>query len=179
MVERRNILMGKHLEVVVSTIGEGWGVKAKVDIEADTCLREYKGERIEGTAQDCLTGRRDKVLCIEGRGADSRTGRGVWVDGGRRGNILSRINAHPRLEDCDLIIHLDDGTPRVYTRWEVKAGTKLALFYGVYYLLLPSPPRADAADPDDPAAEGSNQPVSTTQNILPSASALRAGQRVC
>ena len=176
VVERRHFSMKKHLEVVVSTIGEGRGVKAKVDIEADTCLGEYKGERIEGTAPDGLTGRGDKVVCIQGGRADSRTGRGVWVDGGRRGNILSRINARPREEDCNLIIHLDDGTPKVYTRREVKAGTELALFYGVDYPLPPSPPRADAADPDDPAAEGSNQPVSTTQNILPSASALHAGQ---
>ena len=43
-------------------------------------------------------------------------------------------------------------------------------------LLPPSPPPADAADPDEPAAEGSNQPVLTSQNILPSASALPAGQ---
>ena len=42
--------------------------------------------------------------------------------------------------------------------------------------LKPSPPPADAADPDEPAAEGSNQPVLTTQNILPSASSLPAGQ---
>ena len=41
------------------------------------------------------------------------------MDGGKRGNILSRINDRPRLEDCDVIIHLDDGTPRVYTRREV------------------------------------------------------------
>ena len=170
VVERRDFSMKKHLEVLVSTIGEDRGVKAKVNIEADTCLGEYKGKRTEGTAPDCLTGRGDRVVCIEGGGADSRTGRGVWVDGGRRGNTLSRINAGPRPEDCDLIIHLDDGTPRA------KAGTELALFYGVDYPLPPSPPRADAADPDDHAAEGSNQPVSTTQNILPSASALPAGQ---
>ena len=129
VVERRGFRMGKHLEVVVSTIGEGRGVKTKVDTEADTCLGEYKGERIEGMAPDCLTGRGDKVVCIKGGGADSRTGRGVWVGGGRRGNILSRINARPGVEDCGLIIHLDDGTPRVYTRREVKAGTELALFY--------------------------------------------------
>ena len=94
----------------------------RVDIAADTCLGEYKGERIEGTAPDCLTGRGDKVLCIKGGGADSKTGRGVWVDGGKRGNIFSRINARPRVEDCDVIIHLDDGTPRVWTRREVKGG---------------------------------------------------------
>ena len=176
VVERPHFVMGKHLQIVESTIGEGRGVKTKVDIEADTCLGEYKGERIEGTAPDCLTGRGDKVLCIKGGGADSMTGRGVWVDGGKRGKILSRINARPRLEDCDVIIHLDDGTPRVYTRREVKAGTELAMFYGVDYPLPPSPPPADAADPDEPAAEGSNQPVVTTQNILPSASALLAGQ---
>ena len=176
VVERPHFVMGKHLQIVESTIGEGRGVKTKVDIEADTCLGEYKGERIEGTAPDCLTGRGDKVLCIKGGGADSKTGRGVWVDGGKRGNILSRINARPRLEDCDVIIHLDDGTPRVYTRREVKAGTELAMFYGVNYPLPPSPPPADAADPNEPAAEGSNQPVLTTQNILPSASALPAGQ---
>ena len=163
VVERRGFVMEKHLEIVVSTIGEGRGVKTKVEIEADTCLGEYKGERIEGTAPDCLTGRGDKVLCINGGVADSKTGRGVWVDGGRRGNILSRINARPRLEDCDVIIHLDDGTPRVYTRREVKAGTQLATFYGVDYPLPPSPPPADAADPDEPAAEGSNQPVLTTK----------------
>ena len=174
VVERRGFVIGKHLEVVVSTIGEGRGVKTKVDIEADTSLGEYKGERIEGTAPDCLTGRGDKVLCIKGGGADSRTWRGIWVDGGRRGNILSRVNARPRLEDCDLIINLDDGTPRVYRQRELKAGTELALSYGVDYPLPPSPPRADAADPDDPAAEGSNQPVLTTENILPSASALPA-----
>ena len=98
------------------------------------------------------------------------------MDGDRWRNILSRINARPRLDDCDLIIHLDDGTPRVYTRQEVKAGTELTLFYGVDYPLPSSPPRADAANPDKPAAEGSNQPVLTTQNILPSASALSAGQ---
>ena len=176
VVERRGFVMGKHLEVVVSTIGEGRGVKTKVDIEADTCLGEYKGERIEGTAPDCLTGRGDKVLCIKGGGADSKTWRQVWKDGGRRGNILSRINARPRLEDCDLIIHLDDGTPREYTRQEVKAATELALFLGVDSPLPPLPPPADADDPDEPAAEGSNQPVLTTQNILPSASALPAGQ---
>ena len=164
------------LQIVESTVGEGRGVKTKVDIEADTCLGEYKGERIEGTAPDCLTGMGDKVLCIKGGGADSKTGRGVWVDGGKRGNILSRINARPRLEDCDVIIHLDDGTPRVYTRREVKAGTELAMFYGADYPLPPSLPPADAADPDEPAADGSNQPVLTTQNILPSASALPAGQ---
>ena len=56
VVERRDFSMKKHLEVVVSTIGEGRGVKAKVDIEADTCMGEYKGERIEGTAPDRLTG---------------------------------------------------------------------------------------------------------------------------
>ena len=95
VVERRGFVMGKHLQIVESTIGEGRGVKMKVDIEADTCLGEYKGERIEGTAPDCLTARGDKVLCIKGRGADSKTGRGVWVDGGRRKNILSRINARP------------------------------------------------------------------------------------
>ena len=55
-----------------------------------------------------------------------------------------------------MIIHLNDGTPRVYTRREVKAGTELAMFYGVDYPLPPSPPPADAADPDEPAAEGSN-----------------------
>ena len=75
-----------------------------------------------------------------------------------------------------MIIHLDDGTPRVYTRREEKAGTELAMFYGADYPLPPSPPPADAADPDEPAAEGSNQPVLTTQNILSSASALPAGQ---
>ena len=176
VVERPHFVMGKHLQIVESTIGEGRGVKTKVDIAADTCLGEYKGERIEGTAPDCLTGRGDKVLCIEGGGADSKTGRGVWVDGGKRGNILSRINARPRLVDCDVIIHLDDGTPGVYTRREVKAGTELAMFYGATYPLPPSPPPADAADPDEPAAEGSNQPVLTSQNILPSASALPAGQ---
>ena len=176
MVERRGFVMGKHLEVVVSTIGEGRGVKTKVDIEADTCLREYKGERIEGTAPDCLRGGGDKVLCISGGGADSKIGRGLWVDGGGRGNILSCINARPRLEDCDLIIHQDDGTCRVYTRQEVKAGTELVLFYNVDYPLPPSPPSADAADPDEPAAEGSNQSVLTTQDIPPSASALPAGQ---
>ena len=96
--------------------------------------------------------------------------------GGKRGNILSRINARPRLENCNVIIHLDDGTPRVYTRREVKAGTELAIIYGLDYPLPPSPPPADAADSDEPAAEGSNQPVLTTQNILPSASALPAGQ---
>ena len=85
VVERPHFVMGKHLETVESTIGEGLGVKTKVDIEADTCLGEYKGERIEGTAPDCLTGRGDKVLCIKGGGADSKTGRGVWVDGGRSG----------------------------------------------------------------------------------------------
>ena len=68
MVERRDFSMKKHLEVVVSTIGEGRGLKAKVDIQADTCLGEYKGERIEGTAPDCVTGRGDKVVCIEGGG---------------------------------------------------------------------------------------------------------------
>ena len=176
VVERPHFVMGKHLHIVESTIGEGRGVKTKVDIAADTCLGEYKGERIEGTAPDCLTGRGDKVLCIKGGGADSKTGRGVWVDGGKRGNIFSRINARPRQEDCDVIIHLDDGTPRVWTRRDVKAGTELAMFYGVNYPLPPSPPPADAADPDEPAAEGSNQPVLTTQNILPSASALPAGQ---
>ena len=98
------------------------------------------------------------------------------MDGGKRGNIFSRINTRPRLEDCDVIIHLDDGTPRGFTRREVKAGTELAMFYGVNYPLPPSPPPADAADPDEPAAEGSNQPVLITQNILPSASALPAGQ---
>ena len=67
-------------------------------------------------------------------------------------------------------------TPRVYSRREVKAGTELAMFYGADYPLPPSPPPADAADPDEPAAEGSNQPVLTTKNILPSASARRAGQ---
>ena len=56
------------------------------------------------------------------------------MDGGKRGNILSRINARPRLEDCNVIIHLDDGTPGVYTRREVKAGTELAMFYGVDYV---------------------------------------------
>ena len=156
VVERPHFVMGKHLQIVESTIGEGRGVKTKVDIEADTCLGEYKGERIEGTAPDCLTGRGDKVLCIEGGGANSKTGRGVWVDGGKRGNILSRTNARHRLVDCDVIIHLDDGTPRVYTRQEVKAGTELAMFYGVDYPLPPSPPPADAADPDEPAAEGCN-----------------------
>ena len=161
---------------MVSTIGEGRGVKTKVDIEADICLGEYKGQNIEGTAPHCLRGRGDKVLCIKGGGADSKTGRGVWVDGGRGRNILSRMNARPCLEDCDLIIHLDDGTPGAYTRREVKAGTELALFYGVDYPLPPSPPPADAAEPDEPAAEGSNQPILTTQNILPSASALPAGQ---
>ena len=176
VVERPHFVMGKHLQIVESTIGEGRGVKTRVDIEADTCLGEYKGERIGGTAPDCLTGRGDKVLCIKGGQADSKTGRGVWVDGGKRENILSRINARPRLEDCNVIIHLDDGTPRVYTRREVKPGTELAMFYGVDYPLPPSPPPADAADPDEPAAEGSNQPVLTTQNILPSASALPAGQ---
>ena len=176
VVERPHFVKGKHLKIVESTIGEGRGVKTKVDIEADTCLGEYKGERIEGTAPDCLTGRGEKVLCIEGGGADSKTGRGVWVDGGKRGNFWSRINARPRLEDCDVIIHLDDGTPRVYTRREVKAGTELAMFYGADYPLPPLPPPADAADHDEPAAEGSNQPVLTTQNILPSASALPAGQ---
>ena len=75
-----------------------------------------------------------------------------------------------------MIIHLDDGTPMVYTWREVKAGTELAMFYGADYPLPPSPPPADAADPDEPAAEGSNQPVLTTQNILFSASALPAGQ---
>ena len=30
-----------------------------------------------------------------------------------------------------MIIHLDDGNPRVYTRREVKAGTELTIFYGV------------------------------------------------
>ena len=49
-----------------------------------------------------------------------------------------------------MIIHLDDGTPRVYTQREVKAGTELAMFYGVDYPLPPSPPPADAADPDEP-----------------------------
>ena len=71
-----------------------------------------------------------------------------------------------------MIIHLDDGTPRVYTRREVKAGTEMAMFYGVDYPLPPSLPPADAADPDEPAAPA----VLTTQNILPSASALPAGQ---
>ena len=98
------------------------------------------------------------------------------MDGGKKGNILSCINARPRLEDCDVVIHLDDGTPRVYTRREVRAGTELAMFYGADYPLPPSPPPADAADPDEPAAEGSNQPVLTTQDILCSASALPAGQ---
>ena len=154
VVKRPHFVMGKHLEIVVSTIGEGAGVMTKVDIEADTCLGEYKGERIEGTAPDCLTGRGDNVLCIKGGGADSKTGRGVWVDGGRRRNILSPMNARARLEDCNVIIHLDDSTPRVYTRRDVKAGTELAMFYGVDYLLPPSPPPADAADPDEPAAEG-------------------------
>ena len=176
VVERQGFVMGKYLEIVVSTIREGRGVKEKVHIEADTCLGEYKGERIEGTAPDGLTGRGEKVLCIKGGGADSKTGRGVWVDGGRRGNVLSRINARPRLEDCDVIIHLDDGVPRVYTRREVKAGSELAMFYGIDYPLPPSPSPADAADPDEPAAESSNQAVLTTQNILPSASALPAGQ---
>ena len=84
-VERPHFVMGKHLQIMESTIGEGQGVKSKVDIEADTCPGEYKGGRIEGTAPDCLTDRGDKVLCIKGGGADSKTGRGVWVDGGRRG----------------------------------------------------------------------------------------------
>ena len=85
VVERPHFVMGKHLQIVGSTIGEGRGVKTKVDIEADTCLGEYKRERIEGTAPDCLTGRGDKVLCINGGGADSKTGRGIWVEGGKRG----------------------------------------------------------------------------------------------
>ena len=68
VVERPHFVMGKHLQIVESTIGEGRGVKKKVDIEADTCLGEYKGERIEGTALDCLTSRGDKVLCIKGGG---------------------------------------------------------------------------------------------------------------
>ena len=84
VVEQPHFVMGKHLETVESTIAEGLGPKMKVDIEADTCLGEPKGERIEGTAPGCLTGRGDKVLCIKGGGADSKTGRGVWVDGGRR-----------------------------------------------------------------------------------------------
>ena len=57
-----------------STIGEGQGVRTKVDIEADTCLGEYKGERIEGTAPDCLMGRGDKVLCIKDGGQIQRLG---------------------------------------------------------------------------------------------------------
>ena len=85
VVERPHFVMGKHLQIVESTIGERRGVKTKVDIDADTCLGEYKGERIEETAADCLTGRGDKVMCIKGGGADSKTGRGVWVDGGKSG----------------------------------------------------------------------------------------------
>ena len=77
VVEWRGFVMGKHLQVVVCMIGVGQGVETKVDIEADTCLGEYKGERIEGTAPESLTGRGDKVLCIKGGGADSRTRRGV------------------------------------------------------------------------------------------------------
>ena len=80
VVERPHFVMGKHLQMVESTIGEGRGVKTKVDIAADTCLGEYKGERIEGTAPDCLTGRGDKVLCIKGGG-----GRFKYWEGGLGG----------------------------------------------------------------------------------------------
>ena len=95
MVERPHFVMGKHLQIVDPTIGEGRGVKTKVDIEAETCLGEYKGERIEGTAPDCLTGRGDKVLYIKGGEADSKTGRGVWVEGGKKGEYSELYQRSP------------------------------------------------------------------------------------